>query len=161
MFKVLPFSSPFSSTFDHCQSTYLSLFQWLTSTFFLFFFFFSTSISTKSWLVFSYHFKANQAFYSVFCFFPLPLGLSSPSFSIVNDVTLFIYLFGQRYSSLKNNSNPSPVNTTRYVKILHTYYLISHRLIQNIPFNAMVWPLTKPQNSRSHSRGTFTTWSGH
>ena len=40
--------------------------------------------------------------------FPLPLGLSSFSFSIVNEVTFFIYLFGQLYFSLKNNSKPSP-----------------------------------------------------
>ena len=34
---------------------------------------------------------------------------------------------------------------TRYVKILHTYTLISHPLFQNILFNTKVWPI-KPQN---------------
>ena len=37
------------------------------------------------------------------------------------------------------------VYTMRYIKILHTYSLISHTLFQNILFNTTVWPPTKPQ----------------
>ena len=42
------------------------------------------------------------------------------------------------------------VHTTRYVKILHTYSLISYLPFQNILFSKTVWPVTKPPNSRSH-----------
>ena len=107
-------------------------------------------------------------------FFTLPIGLSFFSFSTVKENTLFICWFGQPYFSLKHNSKPCPsiflcipqdtsgfCIHTRHVRILHTYSLISHPLFQNILFNIKIRPLIKPPNSRPHSKGTFTTRSGH
>ena len=53
--------------------------------------------------------------------FSLFLGQSSFSFTIINEGTLFIYLFGHLYFSLKHNSKPSlwifrciPLDTSRF-----------------------------------------------
>ena len=154
----------------------------------------------------------------------LHLSLSSFSFSIVNEATLFICLFGQLYFShlrwakqdnqLQLTYNSSvllqdvalktyqkrwrervweicadgatwwwwyfslinfPVYTTRHIKILHTYSLISHPLFTKYPLQhngllpnprnswphsrgphkMLLWPLTSTSKFTTHSRGTL------
>ena len=97
--------------------------------------------------------------------FLLPLGLSSFSFSIANESTSFIYLFGQLYFPLKHDSKPS-----------HKFFCAYHetpqdfaRIHPNLPSHfskissstQRFGLLLSPQNSRPSSKGTFTTRSGH
>ena len=163
------------------------------STFFLFL---STSISTKARLVSSHHFFVftysdhdNTALVScllpkerenilgvlflsnptlLFCplLFPLPLGLSSFAFSIVNVGTyLFIYLV--------NNISHSSTIQNRVHKFSGAYHEtrqnITHKLpnssspfFQNIVFNTMVSCLTKHQRFSTPFQEVFTKcWSGY
>ena len=54
---------------------------------------------------------------------------------------------------LKTESINFSVHTMRYVKILHTYILITHSLFQNILFNTTVWPPTKPKKFSTSFQG--------
>ena len=59
-----------------------------------------------------------------------------------------VYSISNKYfhnEQFKTKSINFSVHTTRYVKILHTYSVISHPLFQNIRFNTTVWSPTKPQ----------------
>ena len=64
------------------------------------------------------------------------IGSCTPVYSISNK-----YIHNEQF---KTESINFSVQTTRYGKILYTYFLISHPLFQNILFNTTVWPPTKP-----------------
>ena len=65
------------------------------------------------------------------------MGSCTPIYSIFNK-----YFYNEQF---KTESIIFSLHTTRYVKVLHTYSLISHPLFQNILFNTTVRPPTKPQ----------------
>ena len=80
------------------------------------------------------------------------MGSCTPVYSISNK-----YFHNEQF---KTESKSISVHTTRYVKILHTYFLISHPLFQNNLFNSTVWPPTKPQKFSTSFQGDLhnTIW---
>ena len=126
-------------------------------TVFKFLFFFSFLFSSSAFfhcpvVLVSFFFKSLIHYYfnhesASLCLYLNIVTMSSyaPVYSIFNK-----YFHNEQF---KTESINFSVHTTRYVKILHTYSLISHPLFQNILFNTTVWPPTKPQKCSTPFQG--------
>ena len=95
-----------------------------------------------------FFFKATQIFYSVHSFFPQPFGLSTFTFSTVDERILFIYLLSNYISPSGKIQNRVHTFSGAYHETRQDFaYILPNfpSLFQNMIFDTKVWPHTTPQ----------------
>ena len=115
-------------------------------------------------IILCFHFLSNLGLLLCVILFPLPLDLSSFTFSIVRGYFIYLTIWPTIFlpqARFETESMNYPVYTTRHVKILHTFSLISHPLFPKYPLQHNVLVSHQPPEFLSNfstplKRETFT-----